>query len=100
MIYESVPFSSVVLPRIRGLFSGKVCLISSYECSNSSSTAKPCSLAQQRKRVTCVTVCGQCECPVFHPVNRLINTYSVIRCMGCLKTGRQTGYGPVCFFFL
>ena len=23
----------------------------------------------------------------------MINTYSVLRCMGCLKTGRQTEYG-------
>ena len=39
------------------------------------------------------------QCPVCHPVirklNKLISIYSVLRCMGCLKTGRQTGYGHI-----
>ena len=41
---------------------------------------------------------GMWQCPVCHPVNKLIiSIYSVLRCMGCLKTGRQTGYGPISF---
>ena len=34
------------------------------------------------------------QCLVCHPVNKLINTYSVIRCMGCLRHGTTNRIWP------
>ena len=38
------------------------------------------------------------QCLVCHPVNKLINTYSVYDVWFAYVTGRQTGYGPATIF--